>query len=232
MTTMFPETFTCPVCLGSFENLVLGSSNTFGPLTSELRQHAAGFDPLEASVHTCPECGYSSDTDGFGIAGRSIVPSVPAVIADRVHQELTPLVAEVALDAARKFEFFARIGEWAGEPSQMIGDQYIAAAWCCDNLTEDAADSRSDAMIRAAEYRRLARAHFLKGLEAGSIQAAEQPVYMYLVGELSRRLGEDDCSIWFQRVIEDPNAVPFLQRLARQQMDRPQEVVDFQLFDR
>lgn len=59
MTTMIRVDLVCPCCGHEFQARALGSTNTCGPLTTDLHRHAGGLDPLPLMIHGCGKCGYS-----------------------------------------------------------------------------------------------------------------------------------------------------------------------------
>jgi uncharacterized protein (DUF2225 family) len=65
MTTLSPLSLTCPCCEQEFQTQTLGSTNSFGPLTTDLYKMAGGMDPLPYFVHTCNQCGFSGYEDDF-----------------------------------------------------------------------------------------------------------------------------------------------------------------------
>ena len=68
------------------------------------------------------------------------------------------------------------------------------------------------------DHQRQALTHFKQALAGKQVEEANIPSACYLVGELSRRLGEDAVAIeWFDRVIADEHTDPQLRRWAQQQ---------------
>ena len=59
MTTSFPLPVKCPCCGAEFETETWGSTNAFGPLTTDFYQQPAGMRSLPLEVTTCPACGFS-----------------------------------------------------------------------------------------------------------------------------------------------------------------------------
>ncbi|MCX6843379.1 MAG: hypothetical protein NTX53_13980 [candidate division WOR-3 bacterium] len=65
MTTPMPVNLICPCCGTEFESMSLRSTNTCGPLTTDLYRHAGGFPSLPLLVHGCTQCGYSGHIGDF-----------------------------------------------------------------------------------------------------------------------------------------------------------------------
>ncbi len=135
MTTIEPRELNCPVCATTFAAQVLTSTNTLGMRTTDLRTLAAGFQPQEFIVHTCPTCGYSGESDQFLSVGH-VVPSVriDAEMTARIRSSITPLVQRGKIDAARRWELAAWVTEWSGAPDEDIAWHYLNAAWCCQDM--------------------------------------------------------------------------------------------------
>ena len=126
MTTIEPRELNCPVCATTFAAQVLTSTNTLGMRTTDLRTLAAGFQPQEFIVHTCPTCGYSGESDQFLSVGH-VVPSVriDAEMTARIRSSITPLVQRGKIDAARRWELAAWVTEWSGAPDEGWADETL-----------------------------------------------------------------------------------------------------------
>ncbi len=242
MTTVLSVTLTCPVCDTAFETQLLTSTNTIGPRTTDLRALAAGFQPQEFLVHTCPTCGYSAFDDQFTSSETPAEPvEIDPAVAERVRESIAPLVRNRTIDAPRKWELAALVAGWNGEPAQDLGWFHLNAAWCCDDLLamEEAAraadmptaaepDGESSYADRQRQYRQQAAAEFEHALTEGNIAEDERAMYTYLVGELYRRTGDDDtASQWFHRAIAGAGDVESeWAALAERQLTDPTELID------
>lgn len=216
MTTLYGTELTCPLCGRAFEATRIGSTNTFGPRTTELRQFPAGIDPLPLLVSTCPDCGFSGFGDKFGSDGRPAYngPVAPEVAA-QVQEQITPLVIREYPDAARRYELAAWIAGWRGDAAQEIGWLYLQAAWCADD--EGLAE-------RAQDYRLLAIRHFEEALASSEAPDDQRAPLTYLVGELHRRTGNEAAAAeWLDRAIALDDGQWAV--LARQQRTAPRDVV-------
>lgn len=223
MTTVITQELACPLCGATFSASRIGSTNTAGPLTTDLRRHTAGTDPLPQGVHSCPGCGWSAGEAPWGeqpeLAGREVAPGER--LADRVARELGPAPARG--DAAERYEAAARCAAWAGLGPLREGDHWLRAAW----MHGDAGRPE-----REAECRRRARDAYqaaVKGQE-GFHSRRDLAVVGYLLGELHRRLGDPgEARRWFDQALRWIGGEPSLAglaALARRQMDDPGDFVE------
>lgn len=206
----------CSCCLEKFETRMCVSSNSFGPLSTDLYQRAAGEQPLHSEIHTCPHCGYTASSRDFATSTPRVDPRIRQFVKD----QLTPLVhKEKSWSASRKYELRAMIEEHIGAPPHVLAHLYLRAAWCCND------DGLNEEEMR---HRRLAIEWFKRALEEGTIEQEIVPQIIYLIGELYRRVGEaEQAGKWFDRTLElaiEPEWER-LTALALQQMTAPREFI-------
>jgi uncharacterized protein (DUF2225 family) len=206
-----PIELTCPCCGNRFESVSLRSTNTCGPLTTDLYRQAGGFQPLPLMVHGCPKCGYA------GSLGRFESGSATPELAEWVKANLSPPPDRFA--SGSMYENSARIAEHMGAGPYEVANIWLRGAWC-----------EPDASSRGARYRREAAVRFEAALDAGQVPQERRAVLTYLIGELHRRTGSPEkAKAWFALV---PDAVGgdekarWLVDLAIQQSTDPKEFVD------
>lgn len=196
MTTLLPIRLKCPCCGEEFESVSWGSTNTFGPLTTELYRQAGGFPSMPLDVHGCGKCGYCGYKPDFA-EGR-----VDATLRQWVKENLANPPGGQEMPPSRKYEHTARIAVQRGETAVRLGQLWLRAAWCGDH------EGQSDRL----KYRREAARCFEEALEQGKVTNEERPFIIYLAGELNRRLGNaEKAKAWFAKL---PNAVGKNERLA------------------
>jgi hypothetical protein len=189
----------------------LGSTNTCGPLTTDLYRHAGGFPSLPLMVHGCTQCGYSGHVADFD--PEQVTPE----LKEWVRTNLKPIPDRFSTGA--KYENSVRIAEYKGAPPYHVAQLWLKAGWC---ESED-----GGAGVR---YRREAVARFEAAMERRQVTADSRAIITYLIGELYRRVGDPDkAKAWFARA---PDAVggnakqEWLIDLAIQQSTNPKETVD------
>lgn len=214
MTRLMSTNFTCPCCKYVFETKVLVSSNNAGPCTTDLRQFAGGYQPIYFYIHTCINCGFSGDDEDF--KKKSINNS----LRTRIKETITPLIQKDQISAAQKYEYAAWIAQWQDEPSHRIGSLYHHASWCSVD------DKNTDEEIK---YRKLVIERYENAIRNNEINDKEKPVYLYLLGELSRRLGKcERATFWFNQVQmeKDDKDRAWLLELVEQQKTNPKEYIE------
>ncbi len=81
------------------------------------------------------------------------------------------------------------------------------------------AERESELLAIEQEFQRKAIDHFKRALEAGEVKGTpREPLCVYLIGELSRRLGDGaEAGRWFDRIAALPAARPELHKLIEEQ---------------
>jgi hypothetical protein len=188
----------------------LRSTNTCGPLTTDLYRKAGGFPSLPLLVHGCARCGYS------GYVGDFDPEQVTPELKEWVRTNLKPMPGRFPTGA--KYANSARIAEYKGVPSFHVAQLWLKAGWC-------ETEARTWLDVR---YRREAVARFEAAMERNEVAADSRATTTYLIGELHRRVGDmDKAKAWFARV---PDAVggnakqEWLIDLAIQQSTHPKEI--------
>jgi uncharacterized protein len=201
----------CPCCRNQFKAMSLFSTNTCGPLTTDLHRHAGGLSPLSLTVHACTQCGYSGHEGDF--SPEAVTPA----LKEWVQQNIRPIPARRG--ASAKFENSARIAEQGGASAYSVAHIWFRAGWC--------ESEGSEASVR---FRREAVSRFEAAMDKGQVPKDELATTTYLVGELHRRIGDTDKARgWFARVPEaagDNAEQKWLVDLAIQQSTDPKEFVD------
>jgi len=208
MTTIGTTEITCSCCGVAYESSMVESSDTGGPMTTDLFDMATGEQPLPHLIHTCPNCGFTTPGTREEVVTEEIKTLVKNTIEPRIGDELPP---------SRKWDFFAIISKASGAPDFAVGLLYLRAAWCAylENSEEQ------------TEYRRAAAGLIGSSLEAEEVPDVRLCEMTYLTGELYRRIGETGkADAWFDRVKELPDDLPhreYYMNLAGQQRTSPRE---------
>lgn len=155
----------CPTCGVKFNSRQLPAVLDIGYRNSELRQFFKGVIPQyeEYFVVSCPSCGRADWSTSYEVIDEPCYLSAPTTTA---HLQ---------------FRQAAIIAEKEGRSFYNIAFLYLYAAWCADDR---------NALVQAAEYRRLAVDAFSKSVVDGSCPADKRAETEYLLGEILRRAGE------------------------------------------
>ena len=130
-----------------------------------------------------------------------------------------PLAYLVHLCERCGYEFAAKVASWQGEQPRRLGELWLRAAWCC----VDENDVEGERY-----YRRHAVWAFEEALATyDGVGRDERALITYLVGELWRRIGDEQrAKKWFDRVpveITSPTRQRWVADAARQQKHQPRE---------
>lgn len=187
MTRMQERSATCPVCANTFGYEVLLSTNAAGGVESDFRARAVGADPVPFTVLTCPRCSYSANTATFEIP-------VPPAVAYHVKE-----LADRLLDGrhSRRFLLAAELLEKSGEEPQHAAWMFLRSSWLARDEADAAGEERAQRHAIAAFQRYL-------GAQRNAEDAGQ---VTYLIGELSRRLGD------FETACAQLAAVPASERV-------------------
>lgn len=211
MTTLLRLELTCPCCGGQFESATFGSTNTYGPLTSELYKQAVGIQYIGLVIHSCPDCGYAGHAEDFG--KTTLDEPLRRWIADN----LTPrLAGDGSLSGSERYIHAALIAEREERPLIEVAELFLNGAWCGGTGADDC--------------RREAASRFELALEQDKVAHSQRATITYLVGELLRRVGETGrANDWFARVpdaVGDRDEQRWLVTLAARQATDPQEFIE------
>jgi uncharacterized protein len=211
MTMTYRTKIQCPVCSTEFIGYKFATTSIFGRYT-DFREMHSGYDPREEMISTCPTCGFTDYSSNFDKH-----PAITDDLREFIEHELTPYIEEWQ-PVSLKFEFLALLDEYRAKDAMVIADSYLRAAWASHNVDTE------------KSYRRITIRFFLRALEEGKLPSEEALTITYLVGELYRRIGNQDFAItWFNRAIHeaeksnDEQAQRIIE-IAKQQRDNPKDM--------
>jgi hypothetical protein len=168
--------------------------------------------PLMRRVCACPSCGLTGLVSEF-ITRKGSASS----FLSRARREATRY-GDGPGTASEQYEAAANLLEAEGGALVEVADLLLHAAWCC----VDEGDVEAERF-----FRRQAATKFEEALDSFDVSPPDRAVITYLVGELWRRSGDSRrARQWFDQVeseIIDPDTQRWIQEVALQQRDAPQE---------
>lgn len=190
MTTMMLVERKCALCGALNECYALTSTNNFGGMDTEFRSYAVGSDPIETSLQTCSECGYT----------HYDIEKVPKNIA--ATKELVKNFIEVesadkkTLPTYKNYELVGKILILDRAIPDKIAATFLRAAW----TAEDA-----EKFVLARTYRQEAARLLAEWLSWSKKVSRRKTEQLFLLAEIYRRAGEFKLSeeIHDQIVIEE-----------------------------
>ncbi|WP_424358403.1 DUF2225 domain-containing protein [Methanocella sp. MCL-LM] len=213
MTTLQPFTFTCPLCGNMFETALVTSSNSFGPLHSDFYREASGTQPVCYFAHSCTSCGFS------GFDGDFQPQQFSEEFRKKVAEIITPEIKARKIEPNGHYYLVALCAEWQGATPLALGRIYQMGAWC--HRTKNEPDKEQFFLARAAEF-------FERGIKAGEAQGENKAVYMYILGDLYRRLGSpESAGEWYRKAVEAVKAGgdPKIAEMAERQIKDPKDIL-------
>jgi uncharacterized protein len=195
---LYDKKYTCAMCESSFTTKkvrsrfvkVLNFDTDFAPL------YADGFEnPNFYYINVCPDCGYSF-TDDFS---SYFPPGAKQVIQDKICNQWVPhdYGAERTIqDALNTFKLAAYSSMLKKEKHIVTAGLYIRLAWLYRS-TENLDQELRFLKLALKEYTESYSTGDYKGTQVSELRL------MYLIGELSRRIGNThDAVRFFSKVIE------------------------------
>ncbi|MCD1295394.1 DUF2225 domain-containing protein [Methanocella sp. CWC-04] len=186
MTTLQSYRLTCPLCGNMFETELITSTNSFGRFHSDFYREASGKQPICYFVHTCTNCGYT------GYDGDFQPQDFSTEFRHLVSENITPEVKDKKINIHGNFYLAALCAEWRGASPQSLGRIYHMGAWC--ERVRGEKEKEKFFLGKAAEY-------FEKALDAKEPSKESRAIFVYLIGDIHRRLGNlEKANQWYAKV--------------------------------
>ncbi|MGQ9754625.1 MAG: DUF2225 domain-containing protein [Desulfotomaculales bacterium] len=204
--------YTCPCCGEEIRSPAVRSRFIRVVRTdTDFCQHHAGPNPLFYEIVVCPACGYAFNEESYEPLNPQTRKAVRAACAGGQSREGAG-PARTLDEAVDLFKLAITCQEARGARPSILGRLYLKLAWLY-RFREDAAGEQE---ALASALRCLTDAFQLE--QAGDPK--QELHLLYLLGELSRRLGQGDAAVrWFSRVINHPEKRknPLAVNMAREQ---------------
>jgi uncharacterized protein (DUF2225 family) len=138
-----------------------------------------GANPLPSFLHVCSECGFCGyEADYRNLKDESRIKRVKELLSGFHWKK------DQHLEGAERYRRAALISIYSGRKSAEVADLFLQATWC-SRMEGEPDDEQKNARRKAVKYFELA-------LSAEEFATDDLPVVHYLIGELSRRLGNDE----------------------------------------
>ena len=200
--------YECPVCGMNFESWFIRSAKVrlIGS-DSDLRPHYEPFDPLYYDVTFCPECGYAAMSSTFNTLTDNQVGLIRDAISEKYIKKIYPQMYTLA-DAIERYKmalFCSIVKKSRSSERAML---CLKLSWL------ERENHNSDAEREFAEN---ALTGFLMAYqnESPPIAGLDEPTLIYLLGELSRRIGKlTDAMNFISKVLLNRGISPRLRERA------------------
>jgi uncharacterized protein (DUF2225 family) len=186
---------TCPACLQLFGSIKVSAMPKIVQKATDCREvYHANVRVLPYCVHLCEACGYA----GYASAFRD--HEIDVGTRSRIAQELEWNIDWAKRSTVEKFHHALKCAEWLDEPIKALGDLALNASWA--SFEENDAEA-------ARYFRRAAAAHFDAALKQyDGVAARDRAGVTYIMGELYRRLGQQDLADQWYRQAEVESTTP------------------------
>ncbi|SKA85201.1 hypothetical protein SAMN05443428_106129 [Caloramator quimbayensis] len=210
---LYDKSYACPVCGNNFKEktVKIGKARLISKDT-DLMPKYENINPLFYDVVICPRCGYSALIRYFDKIKQDQADLIRLKISSKFKAKIYPDIYD--LDTAIERYKLALLNSVV-KNAKNSEKAYIClkTAWLyrLKDSKEDEKKFLEQAFIGFKEaYEK----------EAFPICGMDKFTLMYLLGELSRRLGDNpEALLWFSKVIVSTNVSPRLKELARDQKD-------------
>ncbi|MGE5372858.1 MAG: DUF2225 domain-containing protein [Solirubrobacterales bacterium] len=198
----FDKKVTCPICGDVFSvRAVKTSMLRVVSRDSDSRAVFSEINPLFYDVWLCNRCGFAAPNKHW--EEDNLTNAQKALIKDKITPKWNPKnyppehTLEIALERYKLALLNAMVRMGLPSETAMI---CLKMAWILRGTGSDEQEQK---------YLLQARNDFRKsfGDEDFPIAGMDEPTFMYMVGELSRRVGDfTEATLWFGQVLSNPNA--------------------------
>lgn len=208
---LYDKTYNCPVCGNIFKEktVKIGKARLVSKDTDLMPKYEK-INPLFYDVVVCPRCGYSALIKYFDKLKNDQVQLIKSKISPKFKARIYPDIFDLDI-AIERYKLALLNAVVKNAKSSEKAYICLKTAWMY-RLKENKDDE--------LKFLQQAFIGFKEAYEKESfpICGMDRFTLMYLLGELSRRLGDNhEALFWFSKVIVTPNVNPRLKELARDQ---------------
>lgn len=218
----FEQTKVCPVCQTKFTVTRTRSSACFvTERETDFHVKYRDIDPLLYSIWVCPNCQYANNDKDFNQEFNThelerLKKGLPLLKTEEpsFSGERTPQIALRAVELAIRSAMIRQA------PAIVLAGFYLRGAWLFRDLGKT-----QEEMKFLDQAKKLYQHSFEKEWGRFAAKMTDSTI-MYLIGELNRRLGDNEEAIkWFSRTVMNKNikSEPEINRLVRDQWDIARE---------
>jgi len=208
----YEKSLKCPVCLFEFTSTrIKAKAIKVKKKDEDFCNYYENYNPLYYEIFICPHCGYGASNNSF----------------DEIDEEEKALLAKAFegreigrdfggirsyMDAVDSFKIALFTANLKKARSSIIAGLSLKIAW----LYRFERDNKEESFL-GMSLKYYKEAYDTESFSDGGIG---ELTVIYLIGELSRRIGKyEDAIAWFNRVINHPekNKNPRIEKLAREQ---------------
>lgn len=211
----YEREFTCPVCLLKFKSLAVRSSSTYArDMESDFHVMYEGVNPIYYQAIVCPACNYGATINSFKEPLSANMIEGLSKALRLLNKQPVNLCSERSIDDALKaWLIVIQTAQLKKATAGQMAGFFMAVAW----LYREKGDIDLE-----RNYLKMALDSYLAAYEHESTPPGnmDQASFVYLIGELNRRLGNvKEAITWFNKVLTDRRIQknPRIDKLAREQ---------------
>jgi len=208
MEELFDKKYVCELCKKEYTNKKVKRSRIkIKKIDTDFYTEYEGENPVYYLVKVCTYCGYPvSDFSSPLKSGE--IEGLKKFLKDNPPEDNFSGPRDAKL-AEKVFLHALKVAQWRGEKAQVLGNLSLQLAWIYRFLNN---------REKEKEYLEKALQHFLNFYQhdSGMINVGKT---MFIIGELYRRLGNDNEALkWYSRIIGDEKVTDqTIIRMARKQ---------------
>lgn len=189
----------CPVCQKKFSVTRTRGRQTLVKQDSDFCSHFQEVNPYYYTVWVCSHCGYAAADTYFENLSVSAQDKIAKFLAERtVHVNYSGTRTREQVIGAYKLAIF--FAELIAAPDSRMAELYLKLAWIYRE-GEDHEDEKATLALACEHYE---QALLRERLPIGNLS---ESAVSYLIGELSRRLGQTEKALlYLGKVVESPAA--------------------------
>lgn len=215
---LYSKKMTCPICSKQFSSLKAKvNACRVEKKDEDFCIHYVDLNPTYYEVFVCPFCGYAATENTFSEINDTEIKLLSDAFSGRKVGR--SFCTERSLDdAIAVFKLAIYTAELRKAKSSLLAGLCLKLAW----MYRFAGDKQEDVFLDYA-LKHYWEAFDKEGLPIGNLNEISM---MYLLGELSRRVGKlNDAIVWFGKAVSSPDRVssPRIERMARDQWSLAKE---------
>jgi len=199
MENFYTKDLGCKLCGADFKSLLVKKSKqAVTKRDSDFCFYYENEVPFYYNVFICPACGYGFLESFEKKPGGKMKESISPLAEDYCGERDNALAEKAYLRAIE-------CAKMQKESDAILASLYLQLAWIYRFREDEVKEEQ--ALNEALGY-------YIEVYEKSDLADASK--VMYLIGELSRRLGNKEAVFWFSRVANDESGKEAMRRLARQ----------------
>ena len=219
--SLYSKSVTCLYCNNKFTTYKVRTNKTkLIKRDSDFCPYYEGENPLYYDVNVCPECGFSFTESFAAINDQGKYETLKEKFIDKINTNLNLTNERNTYDALNAYKLAIYSATLLNEDDLIIANLGLRIAWIYRFLKKREEEHRFIKNVLDIYY----DIYQNEDLER---MPMDKYLLIYLIGDLSGRLGEiDRVSKWFSIIIEDRAATPRVVKLTKDRWQYYRELID------